>query len=120
MILKDCNADANDLGRMHLSGLGCEKDEDAAQEWFAKAYQAFLAEEGRAKKPGYMQYRIGKLFSFGYGVEQDYLQAAAWYEKAVANEKSLCGICACEPLPQGPGGGTGQRGSLSTVHHGGL
>ena len=75
-----------DLGRMHLLGLGCEKNEDAAQEWFAKAYRAFQAEEGRAKKPGYMQYRIGKLFSFGYGVEQDYLKAAAWYEKAVANE----------------------------------
>ena len=92
-----------DLGRMHLSGLGCEKDEDAAQEWFAKAYQAFLAEEGRAKKPGYMQYRIGKLFSFGYGVEQDYLQAAAWYEKAVANENPFAAYALASLYRRGQG-----------------
>ena len=74
----------HDLGKMYLSGLGCEKDEDTAQEWFRKVYHAFLREEQTAKKPDYLQYRIGKLFSFGYGVEQDYTQAAAWYEKAVA------------------------------------
>ncbi len=74
----------HDLGKMYLSGLGCNEDEDAAQEWFRKAYHAFLREEQTAKKPDYLQYRIGKLFSFGYGVEQDYTQAAAWYEKAVA------------------------------------
>lgn len=74
----------HDLGKMNLSGLGCSEDEAAAQEWFAKAYHAFLREEQTAKKPDYLQYRIGKLFSFGYGVEQDDTQAAAWYEKAVA------------------------------------
>lgn len=74
----------HDLGRMYLSGLGCEKDEDTAQDWFLKAYHAFLAEESKAKKPDYLQYRIGKLFSFGYGVEQDYTKAAEWYEKAVS------------------------------------
>lgn len=73
----------HDLGRMYLSGLGCSEDEDTAQEWFRKAYHAFLHEEQTAKKPDYLQYRIGKLFSFGYGVEQDYTQAAAWYKKAV-------------------------------------
>ncbi len=40
----------HDLGKMHLSGLGCEKDEEQAQEWFAKAYHAFVAEESKAKK----------------------------------------------------------------------
>lgn len=74
----------HDLGRMYLSGLGCREDENTAQEWFRKAYHAFLREEQTAKKPDYLQYRIGKLFSFGYGVEQDYMQAAVWYEKAVA------------------------------------
>ncbi len=76
----------HDLGRMHLSGLGCEKDEDQARTWFAKAYHAFVSEEVKAKKKDYLQYRIGKLFSFGYGVEQDYSKAAAWYEKAAAEE----------------------------------
>lgn len=73
----------HDLGRMYLSGLGCEKDEDTAQEWFEKTYRAFVQEERTAKRPDYLQYRIGKLFSFGYGVEQDHAKAAEWYEKAV-------------------------------------
>lgn len=76
----------HDLGKMYLSGLGCEKNEAQAQEWFAKAFHAFMAEETRAKKKDYLQYRIGKLFSFGYGVEQDDSKAAAWYEKAVAED----------------------------------
>lgn len=74
----------HDLARMYLSGLGCDKDEELAQEWFGKAYHAFLREEKTAEKKDYLQYRIGKLFSFGYGVEQDYKEAAEWYEKAVA------------------------------------
>lgn len=76
----------HDLGKMYLSGLGCEKDEEQAQEWFRKACHAFLAEESQAKKKDYLQYRIGKLFSFGYGVAQDYRKAAGWYEKAVAED----------------------------------
>lgn len=73
----------HDLGQIYLSGLSCEKNEERAQEWFAKAYHAFGAEEFKAEKKDYLQYRIGKLFSFGYGVEQNYLKAAEWYEKAV-------------------------------------
>ena len=73
----------HDLGKMYLSGLGCEADEDMAQEWFAKAFHSFIQEEGKAKKPGYLRYRIGKMYSFGYGVEQDYSMAAMWYQKAV-------------------------------------
>lgn len=38
----------HDLGRMYLSGLGCDADEAAAQEWFMKAYHAFLREEQTA------------------------------------------------------------------------
>lgn len=76
----------HDLARMYLSGLGCDKDENLAQEWFHKAYHVFLREEATAEKKDYLQYRIGKLYSFGYGVEQDYLKATEWYEKAVATE----------------------------------
>lgn len=73
----------HDLAKMFLSGLGCEKDETQAQAWFAKAFDAFIAEEAVAEKKDYLQYRIGKLYSFGYGVDQDYGQAAKWYRKAV-------------------------------------
>lgn len=74
----------HDLAKMYLSGLGCSKDEELAQEWFRKAYTAFIEAEKNSDKPDYLQYRIGKLYSFGYGVEQDYIKAAEWYEKAVA------------------------------------
>ena len=76
----------HDVGKMFLSGLGCEKDEVQAQEWFKKAYEAFIKEESKSDNPGYLQYRIGKLYSFGYGVVQDYPKAAEWYEKAVAEK----------------------------------
>ena len=67
-----------------LAGLGCEKEEEQAQEWFRKAFSAFCAREPKEEKPGYLRYRIGKMYAFGYGVDQDYLKAAGWYEKSVA------------------------------------
>lgn len=76
----------HDLGKMLLSGLGCDKDEEAAQRWFEKALESFIQEEADTKDPAYLQYRIGKMYSFGYGVEQNHLQAAQWYEKAVASK----------------------------------
>jgi len=79
----------HDVGKMILSGLGCEADEETAQEWFRKAYAAFYAKEKTAKNADYFQYRIGKLYSFGYGVEQDYGKAAKWYEKANENPFAL-------------------------------
>lgn len=79
----------HDMGKMILSGLGCETDEETAQEWFQKAYTAFCAKEKTAKNAEYFQYRIGKLYSFGYGVEQDYGKAAQWYEKADGNPFAL-------------------------------
>lgn len=79
----------HDMGRMLLSGLGCEADEEIAQEWFQKAYTAFCAKEKTAKNADYFWYRIGKLYSFGYGVEQDYEKAAQWYEKADRNSFAL-------------------------------
>lgn len=72
----------HDFAKMHLLGLGCDKDPELAQEWFKKAYQAFVREEATADRKDYLQYRIGKLYSFGYGVEQDYSQAAEWYRKS--------------------------------------
>lgn len=74
----------HDLGKMLLSGLGCEANELLSGEWFSRAYHAFVAAESASKKPDYLQYRIGKMHSFGYGVEQSYEKAAEWYEKAVA------------------------------------
>ncbi len=74
----------HDLGKMYLSGLGCNKNEEAAQQWFASAMSAFLKMESTEKNKDYWQYRIGKLHSYGYGTPQDYTQSAAWFGKAVA------------------------------------
>lgn len=89
----------HDLGRMFADGLGREIDAAAAQEWYAKALEAFqLAEQTvKEKHRPYLQYRIGKMFAAGLGTEQDYEAAAAWFSKAVTtNHKyaqySLAGL----------------------------
>lgn len=64
-------------------------EDEAAQEWFQKAYATFCAKEKTAKNADYFPYRIGKLYSFGYGVEQDYGKAAQWYKKADGNSFAL-------------------------------
>ncbi len=74
----------HDLGKMYLSGLGCDKDEETAQQWLSSAMTAFLKMEAKEKNKDYWQYRIGKLHSYGYGTPQDYTQSAAWFGKAVA------------------------------------
>lgn len=74
---------AHDLGVLLLKGMGCQADEDEAQQWFQKALAGFQQAAATEKKPAYFQYRVGKMYAMGYGVEQDYLEAARWYERAV-------------------------------------
>ena len=73
----------HDVGKMLLTGQGCKQNEEAAQEWFQKAYDAFFQMEQNAKEPGYWQYRLGKMHAMGYGVEQSDTDATDWYEQAV-------------------------------------
>ena len=73
----------HDLGKMLLTGLGCEKNEVLAQSWFLQAHDAFLQMEKTDKRPYYWQYRLGKIYSYGYGVDQDYTASAEWFTKAV-------------------------------------
>ena len=74
---------AHDLGVLLLKGMGCQADEDEAQHWFQKAMTRFQKAASTEKKPAYFQYRVGKMYAMGYGVEQDSLEAALWYERAV-------------------------------------
>ena len=74
---------AHDLGALLLKGMGCQADEDEAQRWFQKALSGFQKAASTEKKPAYFQYRVGKMHAMGYGVEQDCLEAARWYERAV-------------------------------------
>lgn len=88
-----------DIGRMFADGLGRDIDMEKAQEWYAKALAAFVAEERHAqeRQRPYLQYRIGKMYMAGLGTGQDYEAAAKWFSKAVsANHKyaqySLAGL----------------------------
>ena len=74
----------HDLAKMHMTGLGCEQDNALAQKLFLDAYNAFVAQVPHEKKPAYLQYRIGKLFLQGYGVQKNYTSAAEWLEKSSA------------------------------------
>ena len=89
----------HDLGRMCADGLGMGIDMSASQEWYANALNAFRTAEATAKERQcpYLQYRIGKMYAAGQGIEQDYGQAAGWFSRAVsANHKyaeySLAGL----------------------------
>ena len=77
---------AHDLGVLLLKGMGCQADEDEAQRWFQKALAGFRKAASTGKKPAYFQYRVGKMYAMGYGVEQDYLEAAHWYERATRHD----------------------------------
>lgn len=71
----------HDLGRMYADGLGRERDETLAQEWYGKTLNAFLTIE-TAKPNRYAEYRIGKMYAAGLGTEQDLPAAVEWLSKA--------------------------------------
>ncbi len=73
-----------DRGQMCLKGLGCEKDEQEAQRWFRQAFRTMTQKEAVSSDKGkvYLQYRLGKLYVYGHGIEKDMTQAAALWEKA--------------------------------------
>ncbi|MDE7400334.1 MAG: relaxase MobL [Oscillospiraceae bacterium] len=74
-----------DIGKMYRNGLLGDENILKADKYFKKALQGFLALEPTAKRlRDYVQYRIGKMFALGYGTEQDYTKAFAWFEKSAA------------------------------------
>ena len=77
---------AHDLGVLLLKGMGCEADEDEAQRWFQKALAGFQSAATTPKRAAYFQYRVGKMYAMGYSVEQNYLEAARWYERAIQHD----------------------------------
>lgn len=81
---KDNGLALHDLAKMHQTGLGCNQDHTLAEKLFSDAYCAFLRKLPSEKNPAYLQYRIGKLFLQGLGVEKNYATAAEWFEKSSA------------------------------------
>lgn len=77
----------HDLGQMHRTGLGCEKNPELAEKFYFRALTAFLVEEKRLQTDApdtadYLQYRIGKMYLRGLGTAQNYEQAASWLKLA--------------------------------------
>ena len=76
------------LGICYANGMGVEKDEEKAVDWFFKA-----AEQGNANA----QYNLGVCYHNGQGVEKDYARAVKSYRKAAeqgnADAQSNLGIC---------------------------
>jgi len=70
-----------DAGRMFLDGLHTGVDMEKAREWFMKAYSAFVTLESESHD-NYLQYRIGKLYNLGHGVDKDYTASTSWFQKA--------------------------------------
>ena len=69
------------LGRMCQEGIGTEIDPEASRQWYAKAYQGFLAmEENMADDRLY--YRLGSMNLTGTGTEVNLEQAKYYFEKA--------------------------------------
>ena len=61
------------LGYMYRSGLGVEKNDTVAAEWYTKA-----AEQNEPNA----QYLLGFMYQRGYGVPQYFAQALQWYRKS--------------------------------------
>ncbi len=75
----------HDIGKMYRNGLLGEENIPKAVEYFQKALQGFLELEPTANQlRDYVQYRIGKMYAFGYGTEQDYTAAFNWFKKSAA------------------------------------
>ena len=87
----------HDLGKMLLSGVGCDENAEEAHEWFRKALDglktALTKEQNQTaqtpkkqairRRIGYLQFRIGKMYSLGYGSDKSPETAAEWFQKAV-------------------------------------
>jgi hypothetical protein len=72
-----------DIGKMYVQGMLGEENKDISAEYFEKALSDFLFLEPYAKKlQPYIQYRLGKMYSYGQGTEQDYVQAFNWFSKS--------------------------------------
>lgn len=62
-----------------------EADKAKAQEWYEKSLKAMLIVEGR-KENTYLEYRIGKMYQYGLGTEENLPEAAKWFGMASSKE----------------------------------
>ena len=77
-----------DLGKLYSTDKLGEKSEEISIAKYTQALQGFLQIEPNSKKlKPYVQYRIGKMFCYGLGTEQNYQKAFEWFER-LAKQKN--------------------------------
>lgn len=73
----------HDLGKLFASGYCGQKDRERSDQYYRAALDGFqILEPSAGKMQPYIQYRIGKMFVYGLGTEQDDAKAFAWFLKS--------------------------------------
>ena len=79
-----------DLGKLYSTDKLGEKSEEISIAKYTQALQGFLQIEPNSKKlKPYVQYRIGKMFCYGLGTEQDYQKAFEWFERSAKQKNKF-------------------------------
>lgn len=79
-----------DLGKLYSTDKLGEKSEETSIAKYTRALQGFLQIEPNSKKlKPYVQYRIGKMFCYGLGTEQDYEKAFEWFERSAKQKNKF-------------------------------
>lgn len=79
-----------DLGKLYSTDKLGERNEEMSIAKYTQALQGFLQIEPNSKKiKPYIQYRIGKMFCYGLGTEQDYEKAFEWFERSAKQKNKF-------------------------------
>lgn len=79
-----------DLGKLYSTDKLGEKNEEISIAKYTQALQGFLQIEPNSKKlKPYVQYRIGKMFCYGRGTEQDYEKAFEWFQRSAKQKNKF-------------------------------
>lgn len=71
----------HDMGKIYAQGIFVDADPIQAQEWYEKALTGMLAVE-RGEENAYLEYRIGKMYQYGLGTEENLQESARWFGMA--------------------------------------
>ena len=79
-----------DLGKLYSTDKLGERNEEMSIAKYTQALQGFLQIEPNSKKiKPYIQYRIGKMFCYGLGTEQDYEKVFEWFERSAKQKNKF-------------------------------
>ena len=79
-----------DLGKLYSTDKLGERNEETSIAKYTQALQGFLQIEPNSKKlKPYVQYRIGKMFCYGLGTDQDYEKAFEWFERSAKQKNKF-------------------------------